>query len=410
MSKIRDNFLSRNTPPKEAVNNMPKLKYATNGKRDIHGLEQEYDNAIAKLPTEKWKHPKNRDNIHQYLRDCKIGRAKSAGKNIRVGKSTLYRILGILRMTSEDWINKDFDECTTEDWARFYERMEEGKIKSQRGQTFKQTTRAKNYKVLRKFLKWRGEPEHGDDWVTTEETPTKEYLTRSEVERMVQGATSVRMKALIMLLFDSGARIEEIGNLRWKDLKEADDGHLKAHIRKETSKTNRERTVSLWLATDLLRTFKNAMKRKHGKDFNEDMFLYTTSYNNLYKTVHRIGEKVLGKKVTPHMMRHSSATYYASIIKTYQQFCTRYGWRLNSTSAQRYFHATDDEQVATAAKDHEIARFKTDFEKQRLENKQLQKQLEGLKEQMQAHDKAISELVEAKLQEILKKHKLKIKS
>lgn len=37
---------------------MVSIKYASNGKRDLHNLEQEYDNALINLHKEKWKNQK----------------------------------------------------------------------------------------------------------------------------------------------------------------------------------------------------------------------------------------------------------------------------------------------------------------------------------------------------------------
>jgi len=354
---------------------MGKVVYAANGKRDLHQLESEYDNALAAVAAEEWKHPANKHVVLEYLRDCKLGRAKSGGINLKIGKGTLYRILGILRLASESWLKKDFDKTTQADWDKFYEDMEEDKIYNEHHRKYKQSTKAKTYKTLRKFLKWRfGENKHYpafcDNWVTREERVTKDYLTRSEIDKLVESTSTLRIKALVMILFDGGFRIEELANLRWADVKKTDKGYYKAHVRKETTKTKKERYVSLLLSTDLIDSFKNSEKNKN-KDFDENGYMFETSYNKLYTTINRIGKKVLNKKVSPHTLRHSSATFYADIIKTYQQFVTRYGWTLRSSAPQRYFHTVDDQEIAEQTQDHEISKFKNDFEKVKLENAQL---------------------------------------
>jgi len=373
---------------------MAKINYAENGKRDYHYAEEEFDNSFEKLKNEeKWKFDNNRKIVIDYIKACKRGKAKSARKNKRIGKSSLYRIIGILRLLSESWLKKDFEKATAKDWEGFYDNMEDDIIKNEYGKKFKPSSKAKNYKTLRKFLKWKfGEnkyyPDFCDDWVTTEETATKIFITRSEAEKMINSASALRVKTFLMVLFDGGFRAEELANLRWVDvMKPEGRDYYKAFVRRETSKTKRERNVSLWLATDLLDSYKNSEMAKKKKEFKETDFLFDTGYQTLYRTIKRIAKKVLNKSVSVHTLRHSSATYYASIIKTYQQFCARYGWNLKSGTAQRYFHSVDDDEIAEQTKDHEIAKFKGDFERLKIENSQLQKDMEQMKEDLKEYFK-----------------------
>lgn len=46
-------------------------------------------------------------------------------------------------------------------------------------------------------------------------------------------------------------------------------------------------------------------------------------------------EKVLKKHLTPHMLRHSSANYWAAKMNRYQ-FCAKYGWAFSSDMPDRY--------------------------------------------------------------------------
>ena len=50
------------------IDNQKKLRFATNGKRDIHGVEEEFDKSFEKLDTiEKWKYEENRKCIIRYI-------------------------------------------------------------------------------------------------------------------------------------------------------------------------------------------------------------------------------------------------------------------------------------------------------------------------------------------------------
>lgn len=375
-----------------------KHQFADNGKRDIHGLEKEFDTVFKEIESEKWNYPNNQKIVIDYIKACKKGEAKSGGRNIRVGKSSLYRVLGILRMLSEQWFKKDFDKATKADWDKLYDNFEENKILQDNKKKYKPATKAKNYKTIRKFLKWRygnnnHYPEICENWVTTEEKVTKEYLTRPEVEKMINGSKTLKVKCLIMVLFDGGLRIEEAGNLRWVDLKkEEGKPYYRAEIRGETSKTKKPRVVSMWLATDLIDTYRNSQKALLKDKFNENSYVFDSNYQALYMSIKNAG-KLLNKDIAPHTMRHSSATYYANIIKTYQQFCSRYGWSLRSEAPQRYFHKVDDDMVADMAKDHEIARFKTEFEKIKIDSIQKDREIEDLQKKFEKLQEEVSRQV-----------------
>ena len=51
--------------------------------------------------------------------------------------------------------------------------------------------------------------------------------------------------------------------------------------------------------------------------------------------LHRKSKIIPNKRVTPHILRHSSATYYANHLSHYQ-LCYRYGWSMASKMPNRY--------------------------------------------------------------------------
>ncbi len=51
--------------------------------------------------------------------------------------------------------------------------------------------------------------------------------------------------------------------------------------------------------------------------------------------LHRKSKIILNKRVTPHILRHSSATYYANHLSHFQ-LCYRYGWSMASNMPNRY--------------------------------------------------------------------------
>ena len=89
-----------------------------------------------------------------------------------------------------------------------------------------------DYKVsLKKFYKWLngGEEPLKVRWIKTtlkkhDRKLPEDMLKEEEVELMIDTALNKRDKAIIALLWDIGARIGEIGNLRVKDIKFDDIG------------------------------------------------------------------------------------------------------------------------------------------------------------------------------------------
>ena len=49
----------------------------------------------------------------------------------------------------------------------------------------------------------------------------------------------------------------------------------------------------------------------------------------------RLGRRAVKRRVHPHLLRHSSATYYATKLNR-QELCYRYGWRFSSNMPDVY--------------------------------------------------------------------------
>lgn len=138
------------------------------------------------------------------------------------------------------------------------------------------------------------------------ETRSREYLTPSEVDRLVAAAAKLgrhghRDSTLILLSFRHGLRVSEVTALRWEqvDLK---DGVLHVHRRKNGSPS----------AHPLYGPEIRAL-RKVGRDYPDTPYVFVTERkgpltdSSVRKIVARAGDAArLGFPVHPHMLRHST--------------------------------------------------------------------------------------------------------
>ncbi|MDX9857590.1 MAG: hypothetical protein RBT76_07365 [candidate division Zixibacteria bacterium] len=132
-------------------------------------------------------------------------------------------------------------------------------------------------------------------------------------------------------------------------------------MRIEYSKT-KPRTISLPLSTKYLKTWLD----EHPAKGKPEAQLFPLRYDNMRMIVHRVGRRVLGKQVAPHLLRHSSATYYANRLSNRFKLCYRYGWAMSSKQVDRYIDRAGIMEEETAQTIHEDERSKRSRESESL--------------------------------------------
>lgn len=77
------------------------------------------------------------------------------------------------------------------------------------------------------------------------------------------------------------------------------------------------------------------------------MPLLPASVNAVRLTLRKLGQQALGKRAYPHLLRHTSATFWGNKLP-YFKFCKRFGWTLTSGMPQRYIdrEGVDEMEVA----------------------------------------------------------------
>lgn len=357
-------------------------------KIDIHKVKDRYANAL-----ERFRHttdivPRNKELMLQFLHDCEIGKTIKNAQKKRIGPARCLKYLITLKKLSE-WIGKPFDEVDNNDMEKFIIDLENNKYLTNQDKPYGEETKADFKKVIKKFYKWlQGNNDHYPELVSWIETIVKlqeiPALSREEIQRMVDQNANVRNKALIKVLFDSGARAEEFLNVRLKHLTKKDDYFM---VRIEHSKT-KPRTISLPMCTQEL----DDWLKQHPEAENPEAQLFPLAYPGFRKLLDRIGKRVLSKKVNPHLLRHSSATYYCTRLNPYQ-LCYRYGWSMASRQPARYIdrEGISEQETAKIMKTTTIA----DLKKTNEEMKEDLVRIRDTLSKSEARNRFVDQLMEA---------------
>jgi integrase/recombinase XerD len=233
--------------------------------------------------------------------------------------------------TFSKWFGKPFDQITQEEMEKIISNIEENVYKKPKG-NYSEETKLDFKKTLRKFYKWLGHPElleFMDMSIKTKDVPA---ITREEAEKLINSTPETCLKTAIMTCFDGGPRAEELLNIRIKDLtkKKYENENDCYWINIRHSKTY-ARTIPLPLCTRELNEWIN----NHAEKGNPEAQLIPYTYSQLNKRIIKLAAKVLKKHITSHILRHSSATYWAPKMNRYQ-LCAKYGWPFKSNMPDRY--------------------------------------------------------------------------
>jgi len=290
----------------------------------------------------------------------------------------------------------DFENATERDIRRYVSSLERS--------DFSQWTKHDYKVVLKKFYRWlnSGEEPSIVKWINTSlkdknRKLPEEMLTEDEVQLMIDAATNKRDKAIIALLWDIGARVGEIGNLRIKHLKFDDMGAVFS----VDGKTGPRRVRAVW-SVDYLRDWLEDHPGRNDPEaplwFNfakTGEVLEPMRYDAIRMRLNKISEKAgVNKKIHPHLFRHSRCTYMANYL-TEAQMNAYFGWVQGSDMPSIYVHLSGRDIDDAVLKANGI----TDKEPPVIN---AQKDVETPKLDLNSIiESKVSKLVEAKISELL---------
>ena len=327
------------------------------GKIDIHHNKRKLGRTLARVQSDDNICSESKQLIVDFIKDCLIGKTVLKKAKKKIGPATCLKYLNALPKLCLV-LGKSLNEVTQKDMESFIGDLECDKIATRKGKPYSDETKVGIKKAIKKFWKWKD----GDnrvypklvEWIDTYIEP-KDFpaLSRAEIEKLVENSASPRDRALLMVLLDAGPRIEELLNVRLKKEHLVWKEELGCYVmRLEFSKT-KPRTISIPLCTKYITDWLEV----HPARGNPRAQLFPMTYGSVRMLLGRTGRRVLSKRVTPHMLRHSSATFYASKLTRYQ-LCYRYGWAMSSKEVDRYIDREGllEENTATAVRTDEIER------------------------------------------------------
>lgn len=240
-------------------------------------------------------------------------------------------------------LKKPFSEANKDDIKRVVAHLNE---RQANGKYLAEETKKKFKIMLRKLFRCiRNIDEKGVypeevKWITislpknSKKLP-EELLTEEEIKLIIQNCKSLRDKALIATLAESGCRISEVGKLRLKCVSFEEYG-----ARLTVDGKTGMRKILVINCVPYLQEWIN----RHPDNTNLSSFLwcdskkrllsYTRMANILKAAANGAGIK---KKIYPHLLRHTRATFMASIMKE-AEMKSYFGWGQDSKMCAIYIH------------------------------------------------------------------------
>jgi integrase/recombinase XerD len=266
--------------------------------------------------------------LSEFHKECMIRGLSKA----RISK--YFDVLGRIAI----WFNKSFQQVRKEDVMNLIQRIESSEYSGWTKHDYKV--------VLKIFYRWlRGTEDYPEEvrWIKTsfrgKNVLPEEILREDEIKKLVESASSLRDKAFILVLYESGCRVGEILSLRIRNVQFDDYGAVLI----VSGKTGDRRVriivsapkLAAWLENHPLKENADApLWVNHSTRNRGDIFSYGAAKAMLKDVAARAGIK---KRVYPHLFRHSRATFLANFL-TEAQLKQHFGWVQASDMASTYVH------------------------------------------------------------------------
>jgi len=281
-------------------------------------------------------------------------------KGLSKGRAVKY--IFYLRKLAK-WLGKDFRDATKDDIKRVVREIEMS--------NYSMLTKMELKITVRKVYQWLEDADDYPDlvkWIRCSSSGTKKHrlpeqiLTKKEVQKLISVTQSVRDRAFVSMIYETGCRIGEILFLRLHSIEFDKHGAVVSvpHFGKTGSR--RVRIVS---SVPAVQEWLN----KHPDNHNPEAYLWTgpkgevMAYGAVRSMLSRLAEKAgIRKPVNPHAFRHARATHLATHL-TEAQMKIYFGWTQSSEMAATYVHLSGRDVDSAILRLHGIQDDQTKKEK-----------------------------------------------
>jgi len=275
--------------------------------------------------------PKNKDLIQEYKRDQVLN---------GLAEATLLKNVTRMKIVAE-YVDKPFNEMDTNDVKDVVTWLHSRDYTDETIDTYKN--------VIKVFWKWMNPSEDGEappetKWIRLsnpngQRKLPKDLLTKADIQAQIEAAKNPRDKALISILYETGARIGEIIDLTVGDIEDRKHGK-KVVIDGKTGARRLPLVESVphinnWLAKHPNPEKDNPLWCKIQQGNPDDQLGYRYIREKILKK--NMGRAEIDKPSNPHHYRHSRASYLANELKE-AQLCAWFGWVQGSDVPARYVH------------------------------------------------------------------------
>lgn len=300
-------------------------------KLNIYRREKEYENELKRVERANIS-SKNKEFISKFHNNL-LANAVTKERVIKI--SYQLRYLASL-------LEKDFDNATKEN---IMEVVKKFNIRTD----LSEATKGDYRRLLKQFYKWL----RNDDipppevrWIKNSQKIKNrrlagQVITPEEVQQLVSKCENIRDKSFLSLVYETGARIGELLNMKVGDF---ENGKISGKVRLIGKTGERRVTIvssvaylNQYLSTHPYREDKNAYFWLCNGTYNHNEPLAYIGAVKLIKNAFRRAN--INKRCNPHMFRHSRATELASHL-TDVQMCLYFGWVLGTGQVRNYVHAS----------------------------------------------------------------------
>lgn len=260
-----------------------------------------------------------------------------------LSKSRVIRYYSTLKQLAKD-LGKDFDKATEQDIASVVSKIQQSNYAEWTKYTYKV--------MIKRFYKWVVYKDKCEEyptivkWIKVTMNKGKlrlpnegDLLTEDDLMKLIDSCKHIRDKAFVSLLWESGARVGEIGNMKIKNIVFDQYGSKLTLFGKTGS-----RKIRVINATSHLATWLDVHPDKHNPEANVWVSIGTMNYGKpmAYGTIRllliRLFERAgIRKRFNPHLFRHSRATVMSKYLTEFQMN-QYFGWVQGSNMPATYVH------------------------------------------------------------------------